>query len=114
MMHEMSIALSIVDLADEQANLAHAAKIIEIELDIGTMSGVEVEALNFALEIAAKDTLLEAAVVKINRIEPVSECLDCGEIFVSEGFIHQCPACSEMNTRILSGKEIQVKSILVE
>jgi hydrogenase nickel incorporation protein HypA/HybF len=81
-MHEMSIALSIVDLADEQANLAHAGKIIEIELDIGTMSGVEVEALNFALEIAAKDTLLEAAVVKINRI--------------------------------LNGKGIQVKSILVE
>ncbi|MFH0757271.1 MAG: hydrogenase maturation nickel metallochaperone HypA [Bacteroidota bacterium] len=81
-MHEMSIALSIVDLADEQANLAHAGKIIEIELDIGTMSGVEVEALNFALEIAAMDTLLEAAVVKINRI--------------------------------LEGREIQVKSILVE
>jgi hydrogenase nickel incorporation protein HypA/HybF len=81
-MHELSIALSIVDLADEQAKKAHAGKIIEIELDIGTFSGIEVDALNFALEIAAKDTLLETAAVKINRI--------------------------------IKGKEIQVKSILVE
>lgn len=81
-MHELSIALSIVDLADEQAKKAHACKIIEIELDIGTLSGIEVDALNFALEIAAKDTLLETAAVKINRI--------------------------------IKGKDIQVKSILVE
>ena len=113
-MHEMSIALSIVDLAEEQARRAHAGKIIEIELDIGTFSGIEIEALNFALEMSAKETLLEAAIIKINRIEAVSECLDCGEIFASEGFIHQCPSCRATNTRILRGKEMQVKSLLVE
>ena len=113
-MHEMSIALSIVDLAEEQAGRAHADKIIEIELDIGTFSGIEIEALNFALEIAVKETLLEAALIKINRIEAVSECLDCQNVFSSEGFIHQCPSCSKSNIRIVKGKEMQVKSLLVE
>ena len=110
----MSIALSIVDLAEEQARRAHTGKVVEIELDIGSLSGIEIEALNFALEIAVKETLLEATRIKINRIEAVSECLDCGEIFASEGFIHQCPSCRATNTRILRGKEMQVKSLLVE
>ena len=113
-MHEMSIALSIIDLAAEQAKKAAASKIIEIELDIGTLSGIEIVALNFALEIAVKDSVLEFAEVKINRIEAVSECLECGHIFESEGFINHCPECRETNTRIFKGKEMQVKSILVE
>ena len=113
-MHEMSIALSIIDLAAEQAKKASARKIVEIELDIGTLSGVEIDALNFAMEIAVKDTLLESAEIKMNRIEAVSECLNCGHIFEPEGFISHCPECKEINTRIFKGKEMQVKSLLVE
>ena len=82
-MHEMSIALSIIDLATEQAQKENARKIVEIELDIGAVSGVEIEALNFALEMAVKETLLESALVKVNRIEAVSECLECGHHFES-------------------------------
>lgn len=113
-MHEMSIALSIIDLATEEAKKAEAERIKEIELDIGTMAGIEYEALNFAMEVAVKKTMLEDANVKINRIEAISECLECGHIFDSEGFISHCPECKEMNTRIIKGRELQVKSILVE
>ena len=113
-MHEMSIALSIIDLASDQAMKAEANQIIEIELDIGAISGIEVEALNFALEIAVKDTILETARVKINRIKAGSECLECGHIFDFEGFIDHCPKCKEVNTKIVKGREMQVKSILIE
>ena len=113
-MHEMSIALSIIDLATDQARKAEAEKINEIELDIGTMSGIELEALNFAMEIAVKDTMLEDATVKVNRIEAISECLECGHVFDSEGFISHCPKCREVNTKIIKGREMLVKSILVE
>ena len=68
-MHEMSIAMSIVDLATEHAQKENAMKIVEVELDIGTISGIEIQALNFAMEVAVKDTLLETARIKINRKE---------------------------------------------
>lgn len=113
-MHEMSIALSIIDLATEQAQKENARKIVEIELDIGAVSGVEIEALNFALEMAVKETLLESALVKVNRIEAVSECLECGHHFESMHHINQCPRCRELNTRIVKGRELQVKSLLIE
>lgn len=113
-MHEMSIALSIVDLAAEQAKKANAKQVVEIELDIGALSGIEVEALNFALEIAVKDTVLEKSRVKINRIGAVSECLQCDHIFDSDDYVHICPQCGESNTRIIKGREMQVKSLLIE
>lgn len=113
-MHEMSIALSIIDLASEQAKAANARKIMEIELDIGSMSGVEIEALNFALEVAVLDSMLESSHIKINHIKAVSECLECGHSFDSETIINPCPKCNELNTQIIKGKELQVKSILIE
>lgn len=113
-MHEMSIALSIIDLASDQAARAEAQKIVEIELDIGTLSGVEIEALNFAMEIAKMESILETAKIKINKIEAISECLECEHVFDAEGFINHCPLCGEMNTKVIRGKELQLKSILVE
>jgi hydrogenase nickel incorporation protein HypA/HybF len=113
-MHEMSIAMSIIDLATEQAQKVNAKKIVEVELDIGTISGIEIHALNFAMEVAVKDTLLEKARIKINRIEAVSECMECHEKFSSDRYLSQCPKCNALNTKILKGREMQVKSLLVE
>ena len=39
-MHELSIVLGIVDIANEEARRHHAQKIDSIELEIGTMAGV--------------------------------------------------------------------------
>ena len=113
-MHEMSIALSIIDLATETARKENASRIAEIELDIGTMSGVEITALHFAMEIAVVDSILENSIVKINRIKARSECLECRHIFDSENYMNSCPMCNELNTQFISGRELQVKSLIVE
>ena len=113
-MHEMSIALSIIDVAAEQAKMENASAITEIEIDIGTMSGIEITALNFAMEIAVIDSVLEKTKVKINQVKARSECIECGHIFDTESFVNPCPKCNELNTRFISGKELQVKSITIE
>ena len=113
-MHEMSIALSIIDLATEQAKKANASKINEIELDIGTLSGVEIEALNFAMELAVKDTMLESSQVRINHIKALSECQESSHQFDASFVINPCPKCNELNTRIVVGQELQVKSLIIE
>ena len=40
-MHEMSIAQSIVELAEEQARSRHSEAVEELELEIGRLAGVE-------------------------------------------------------------------------
>ena len=66
-MHELSIALGIVELAEKQAKKAGGTEIEIIELEIGKLSGVEMEALDFAWPVATKDTMLENAKRKVQN-----------------------------------------------
>ena len=53
-MHELSIARSIVELVEEQADNRGASVVEELELEIGHLSGVEIQTLEFALDSAIK------------------------------------------------------------
>lgn len=68
-MHELSIVMSIVDIAQSQAQQAHAQAIEEIELDIGNLAGVELDALEFAWPQGVKNTMLENAVKKSTALK---------------------------------------------
>ena len=113
-MHELSIAISIVDTAVDQASQASARRVSEVELDIGLFSGIEYEALEFALEVASKDTILEETLFRINRVDPVAECPKCQHLYSPEGMFSHCPECREPGIRLIRGCELQIKSLLVE
>jgi hydrogenase nickel incorporation protein HypA/HybF len=112
-MHELSIVMSIIQIAEQQAKTANARSIDEIELDIGTMSGIDMDSMNFAWEQAVKQTMLQNAVRKINSIEAKAKCLDCDTEFAIEKYYDACPVCGEHLLDILQGKELRVKSLLV-
>jgi hydrogenase nickel incorporation protein HypA/HybF len=113
-MHEMSIALGIVDLAMEYATREGAEKVLELELDIGTHSGVEITALRSAMEIAVKDTPLEQSLLRVNEIRASAECSECGHSIEVETPLSGCPVCGNPGIRIIRRKELQLKSLLVE
>ena len=112
-MHELSVVMGIIKIAEQQANAANALVIEEIELDIGTMSGIEIGALEFAWTQAVKQTMLQNSVKKINRITARARCLDCDAEFDIENYYDACPACGQHLLNILQGKELRVKSLLV-
>lgn len=60
-MHEMSVALGIVKIAESETAKANAKRVDLIELEIGTLAGIEFESLDFVWPAAVKDTVLEKA-----------------------------------------------------
>ncbi len=112
-MHELSIVMSIIEIAAQQALAADALVIEEIELDIGTLSGLEMDALEFAWSQAVKDTMLEQAVRKINRIDAIAMCMDCDATFAIEKYDDACPVCGQHLLSIIQGKELRVKSLVI-
>ena len=106
-MHELSIVMSIVEIAQQQAYNANATVIDEIELDIGTMSGIEMDALEFAWSQGVKQTILEQANKKINRIEARAKCLDRNAEFPIQNYYDACPVCGEHFLDITQGKELR-------
>ncbi len=113
-MHELSIALSIVDLAEDQAQKHQATEIEELELEIGCLSGVEIQTLTFALESSVRGTMLEKARIIRHDIEGEGRCGDCDTIFRMDALFDSCPQCGSYCINIVKGKELRVKSILVK
>lgn len=112
-MHELSIVMSIVGIAEQQARAAGAGCIEEIELEIGELSGVEMQALDFAWKEGVRQTLLEHATRTIIRIKGQANCLDCGTDFPIQHYYDACPVCGGHFIRIKSGQELRVKALVV-
>lgn len=113
-MHELSIALSIVELAEEEARKANAAIITKVEVEIGTMAGIENDALLFAWESVIQDTMAQQSTLVIHSIHAEAHCLECGRDFPAEHFFVQCPDCSSYRYQITKGKEMRVSSLMVD
>ena len=110
-MHELSIAQNIVEIVEEQAKKLDLISVSEVELDIGTVSGVIPETLEFVMDITIKGTLLENAKIIINIIEAKAKCRKCNHDFVIDDIYSLCPQCCSYEFDIIQGKELKVKSI---
>lgn len=113
-MHEMSMAMSIVDIAVREAGKAGAMSIDEIEIEVGLLAGVMPEALAFCLEAAARGTLAASASFRLIQIAGRGHCQTCQrEVEVSE-FPAQCPACDGFAVRLSAGTELRIRSISID
>jgi hydrogenase nickel incorporation protein HypA/HybF len=112
-MHELSVAMGIVRIAEKETAKARASKVELIELEIGTLAGVEFESLDFVWPSAVKETVLEHAIKKIEIIQAKGKCLDCNTIFDMKNIYDPCPNCSSFLKGIIKGKELRVKALEV-
>lgn len=110
-MHEMSVALSIVKIAEEEARKAKVSHFAAIDLEIGTLAGIEFDALDFVWEAAVQKTVLEKAEKRIIKIPARASCADCSEEYALSFVYDNCPSCGSYLKRILQGKELRVKSL---
>lgn len=106
--------MSIVDIASENAERAGAKKILEVEIDLGALSGVDYESLKFSLEIAAQHSLLENAAFVINQIAAKAKCKNCNIEYDVANYFTPCPKCNQFANEITAGEELKVKSIVTE
>lgn len=112
-MHELSIALGIVDIAEKETKKAGASKVDLIELEIGALSGVELDSLEFVWPNAVEGTVLEKAKKEIDFIKAVGYCMECDVEFPMEFVYDNCPKCKGYLKNIIKGKELRVKALEV-
>ena len=113
-MHELSIAMNIVEIAEEQTLSAGGHKVSHMELEVGQLSGVVYDALDFAMEEAIKDSVLESAKIDIIKTAGRARCLQCHTEFELEEVFTPCPACASFENEIISGEELKVLRLTIE
>ncbi|MBK8701656.1 MAG: hydrogenase maturation nickel metallochaperone HypA [Saprospiraceae bacterium] len=110
-MHELSLVMGIVDIAEKEATKAGLTKVEEIEVDIGKLTTVEMGAFDFAWKQGVRDSVLADAVIKINRIDAKAKCLECSAQFELQQFFDACPQCGSHFLDIINGREFRVKTL---
>lgn len=110
-MHEFSIALSIRDIAEEEAKKAGASSVEKIVLEIGELAGVEFDSLNFVWESAVRGSVLENAEKVVLKTPGKAKCLDCSEVFTADQYFNTCTRCGSLATQLIQGRELRVKSL---
>lgn len=113
-MHEMAITQNILDIVLEHGEQNRAQKITKIVLTIGAMTMVVSDCVRFYFDIISKGTIAEGAELEINDVPVRVKCSQCSEIFESEDPIFICPRCQVASADIVSGKELDVTSIVIE
>ena len=104
-MHEVAITRNIVAIVAEHARGRPVKRVV---LEIGTLAGIMIEAVEFCFDVVAKGTALDGAKLEIRRIEAQAKCRECGNIFVQETLISPC-VCGSRNVERLTGEELTIK-----
>lgn len=113
-MHELSIAMSIIEISEKNAIENNATKISSLTLQVGKLSGIVMEALETAMISAKKNTMLHDAQINYDLILGKSKCEECGNEFDTEDIYTLCPKCNSFKTTIIQGKELHLASIDIE
>ncbi len=111
-MHEMGIAMEIVEIATASIPAGMQGQRVErVNLKIGKLSAVVPESLRFCFEIVAKDTPLCNAKLNIEEVPVVVRCLDCNSQEIINEPVFACRKCSSGSVEVISGRELDINSI---
>jgi hydrogenase nickel incorporation protein HypA/HybF len=113
-MHEISIALSMIEQVIEEAESRGGLTVEAVHLKLGAFSGVDKKALLFAWQLACEGTPLEDARLEITTVPLLIYCPACKQRRTPVS-VYQlcCPDCLVPTQDILTGREIEVESLEV-
>jgi hydrogenase nickel incorporation protein HypA/HybF len=111
-MHELALAVSIAEIAAEEARRHGGGRVEAIHLRIGPLAGVVKEALLSAFPIAARGTAVEGCRLVIEDVPLVVYCPACrAERPVEPDCRLRCPVCRTPTGQIRQGRELEVAAL---
>jgi hydrogenase nickel incorporation protein HypA/HybF len=112
--HELSVATQIVDLVSRVMDEHSAHKVGEVSVEVGALSCVDPDSLEFCFQAITKGTRLENARLKIEEIKPRARCRRCNLEYEVRWDDFRCKACGSSEFDVLIGRDISVKEVEVE
>ncbi len=113
-MHELSIAMSIVDAAVEESQ-RRGVQVSAVHLRLGALSGVVKDALSFSYEVACQDTPLQGSQLIVEEVPVIVFCAPCQkEQLLQSVQLFQCPECGTPTMDVRQGKELEVFALEVQ
>ena len=114
-MHEFSLVQGLFSQILTLAKSHEAQHILIVRVEIGKLSGIVVDSFSFGFEIlAGESTITENAVLEITEIEPVRNCIDCGNNFPHNELSDRCTECGSTGFILKGGDDLILTQVEME
>lgn len=114
-MHELSLAINIVNIVTNEMARFGATKIAAVHVKLGPLSGVAAEALQTAFRLATHETPLNGSALVIQDTPITVYCENCQcEQKVKSLHSMVCSVCGRPSCKVLQGRELEVCGLEIE
>jgi hydrogenase nickel incorporation protein HypA/HybF len=94
-LHEMSIARSLLDIVLEEAGRNGLSRVTSVSVRVGALVAVVPESLEFCFEVLTEDTVAAGAELHLEEVGAPARCAVCGLEFEARSALVLCPECEE-------------------
>ena len=114
-MHELSIAMGIVEGAFEEAARHSGERVAVVRLQLGQLSGVVREALLFSYDLACDGTPLAGSRLEIVEITAAVDCRECDAVRDTVSIQEmRCVICGTASSEVVRGRELMIVGLELE
>ena len=111
-MHELGIVFHIIKSGEEIGAQNELTKVSSVTLELGEVSGIVPEYLTDCWKwAAAKSELLAGSELRVEQVDAVTYCEDCGKTYPTVQYAKICPHCGSDKTYLVTGNEVSIKEI---
>jgi len=113
-MHEMSLCEGVLQVLEQNARTQGYARVKTVWLEIGALSGVGPEAMQFSFDVVVKDTLADGAALEIVETPAEAWCMQCARTVIVKQRFDACPDCGSYQLQVTAGDEMRIRELEVE
>jgi hydrogenase nickel incorporation protein HypA/HybF len=110
----MSLCEGVLDAIKNSAKQQSFKKVSQVFLEIGNLSGVEIESMKFCFDAVMRDSIADGAKLVIIKKEGQAWCMKCSKNVKVKQKFDKCPDCSGYQLQIVSGDQMRIKELEVE
>lgn len=112
-MHEMTLAEHILQIIEEAAVAQGFTQVRTVWMEVGRLSCVETEALQFCFSAVVDGTIAQQAKLEFIDIKGQGRCVQCEcEMDISTRY-DVCPACGSYAIQVIAGDEMRISELEV-
>jgi hydrogenase nickel incorporation protein HypA/HybF len=112
-MHELSLAENMRELIEDQASIEHFSKVEAVYLEVGQLSHVEAQAMQFCFDSVMQGSVADGAELIITRPRGLGECRQCKKQSEIDHLYAPCSHCGEFGLKVIQGDQVRITSLKV-